>query len=224
MFEAATPGRKRVQRALLAAACSALVGCAREALPPQLNPSAPAPAAWAGPVWRVPHLPARIAPPVAPYRWPDARQLWPRIRAPEWAGPAAIPLIETVQRAATYYQLPPELLWAVIKVESNFRDQAVSRAGAIGLMQLMPATARSIGLRDARDPVQNILGGAYYLRNLANRFEGDLYFTLAAYNAGPMAVRRYRGVPPYPETESYVRQVLTYYWRSLPAAQVSSGS
>jgi len=77
---------------------------------------------------------------------------------------------------------------------------------------------------DAREPVQNILGGAYYLRNLADRFEGDLYFTLAAYNAGPMAVRRYRGVPPYPETESYVRQVLTYYWRSLPAAQVSSGS
>jgi soluble lytic murein transglycosylase-like protein len=125
-----------------------------------------------------------------------------------------------VQRAATFYQLPPELLWAVIKVESNFRDQAVSRAGAIGLMQLMPSTARAIGLRNARDPVQNILGGAYYLRNLANRFEGDLYFTLAAYNAGPGAVQRYRGVPPYPETESYVRQVLSYYWRSLPTAQL----
>jgi len=125
-----------------------------------------------------------------------------------------------VQRAATFYQLPPELLWAVIKVESNFRDQAVSPAGAIGLMQLMPSTARAIGLRNARDPVQNILGGAYYLRNLANRFEGDLYFTLAAYNAGPGAVQRYRGVPPYPETQSYVRQVLSYYWRSLPTAQL----
>ena len=132
----------------------------------------------------------------------------------------AAPWVETVQRAATFYQLPPELLWAVIKVESNFRDEAVSRAGAIGLMQLMPSTARAIGLRDARDPVQNILGGAYYLRNLANRFEGDLYFTLAAYNAGPGAVQRYSGVPPYPETVSYVRQVLSYYWRSLPTAQI----
>jgi soluble lytic murein transglycosylase-like protein len=227
MFEPAIEARPSgAERALplpslLAALCAALLGCAREALPPQLSPTTPAP--YAGPEWRAPHLPARIAPPVMPYKWPEARQLWPRIRPPEWAGPDALPWIETVQRAATFYQLPPELLWAVIKVESNFRDQAVSRAGAVGLMQLMPSTARSIGLRDARDPVQNILGGAYYLRNLANRFEGDLYFTLAAYNAGPMAVQRYRGVPPYPETESYVRQVLTYYWRSLAPALVSSG-
>lgn len=221
MFEAASR-RARTYASwvgvISALSCSALWGCAREALPPQLNPTSPAP--FAGPEWRAPNLPARIAPPVVPYRWPDTKQLWPRIRPPEWAGPEAAPWVETVQRAATFYQLPPELLWAVIKVESNFRDEAVSRAGAIGLMQLMPSTARAIGLRDARDPVQNILGGAYYLRNLANRFEGDLYFTLAAYNAGPGAVQRYRGVPPYPETVSYVRQVLSYYWRSLPTAQL----
>jgi soluble lytic murein transglycosylase-like protein len=197
-----------------------LAGCAREAVPLAPSPNAPAP--WSGPEWRAPHLPARIAPPIAPYKWPEARQLWPRIRPPEWAGAAALPFIESVQRAATYYQLPPELLWAVIKVESNFRDQVVSRAGAIGLMQLMPSTARYIGVRNARDPHQNILGGAYYLRHLANRFEGDLYFTLAAYNAGPVAVQRYRGVPPFPETENYVRQVLSYYWNSLPPAPASS--
>jgi soluble lytic murein transglycosylase-like protein len=197
-----------------------LGACAREVLPATATPNAPAP--WTGPAWRTPQMPARIAPPVAPYKWPDARQLWPRIRPPDWAGPGALPFVETVQQAATYYQLPHELLWAVIKVESNFRDQAVSRAGAIGLMQLMPSTAKAIGLRDARDPAQNILGGAFYLRQLANRFEGDLYFTLAAYNAGPAAVRRYGGVPPYPETESYVRKVLTYYWKSLPTTRLSS--
>ena len=207
----------RWRRALLLAAALGLSGCAREALSiPLDSPAAPSTGAYLGPAWQAPHLPARLQPPVAPYRWPDDTQLWPRIAAPEWAGAAAAPFAQTVQRAALFYQLPPELLWAVIKVESNFRDQAVSRAGAIGLMQLMPRTAKGIGLRNARDPEQNILGGAYYLRHLANRFAGDLYFTLAAYNAGPVAVQRYRGVPPYPETENYVRQVLTYYWRSLP--------
>ncbi|HVZ37383.1 MAG TPA: lytic transglycosylase domain-containing protein [Polyangiaceae bacterium] len=136
---------------------------------------------------------------------------------PSWAGPEALPFARAVQRAAVYYQLPSALLWAVIKVESNFRHRAVSRVGARGLMQLMPGTARSMGLRDALDPDQNILGGAYYLRWLANRFAGDLYFTLAAYNAGPLAVARHRGIPPYPETENYVRPVLTYYWSSLSA-------
>jgi len=208
----------RACAALLAGALG-LSGCAREALSvPLSTPAPPSAGAYLGPAWRAPHLPARLQPPVAPYRWPDDTQLWPRIAAPEWAGAAAAPFAQTVQRAALFYQLPPELLWAVIKVESNFRDQAVSRAGAIGLMQLMPRTAKGIGLRNARDPEQNILGGAYYLRHLANRFAGDLYFTLAAYNAGPVAVQRYRGVPPYPETENYVRQVLTYYWRSLPPA------
>src|SRR5688572_22777092 len=198
MFEAgllpSSPQRRRLEPAWLASLLLVLAGCAREVLPPATSPTSPAP--YSGPEWREPQRPARIAPPVAPYRWPEERQLWPRIRPPAWAGPSAIPFIETVQRAATYYQLPPELLWAVIKVESDFRVKAVSPVGAVGLMQLMPSTARAIGLRDARDPAQNILGGAYYLRHLANRFEGDLYFTLAAYNAGPGAVRRYRGIPP----------------------------
>lgn len=171
-----------------------------------------------GPEWRAPDRPALIPPPVAPYVWPDPLKPLPGLTVPSWAGGAAAPYADAVHRAATYYQLPPELLWAVIKVESNFRDRAVSPAGARGLMQLMPSTARAIGVRDSLDPQQNILGGAYYLRYLANRFAGDMYYTLAAYNAGPGAVQRHGGIPPYPETEQYVRKVLEYYWRSLPVA------
>jgi soluble lytic murein transglycosylase-like protein len=167
-------------------------------------------------VWRVPQRLARIPPPVAPYIWPDPLQPLPRLVVPEWAGVAAAQFAATVQRAAIYYQLPPELIWAVMKVESNFRDQAVSKAGARGLMQLMPRTAAAIGLRDPLDPEQNILGGAYYLRHLANRYDGDIYFTLAAYNAGPGTVQRYGGIPPYPETLSYIRRVLIYYVNSPP--------
>jgi soluble lytic murein transglycosylase-like protein len=167
------------------------------------------------PAWTASHLPTRIPPPVAPYKWPDPLQPLPRLVVPDWAGAAAAPYVATVQRAASFYQLPTELIWAVIKVESNFRDRAISPAGAQGLMQLMPRTANAIGLRDALDPEQNILGGAYYLRAMANRFGGDIYFTLAAYNAGPGAVQRHGGIPPYPETQNYVRKVLQYYWSSL---------
>ena len=203
---------------LLGAACIlGGVGCAREPLLLEaVAPTAPVlgPPAWA----KASHLPARIPPPVAPYVWPDPTLPLPRLVLPQWAIEAGAPYAAAVQRAAMYYQLPPELIWAVIKVESNFRDQAISRVGAQGLMQLMPSTADSIGLRDALDPEQNILGGAYYLRRLANRFSGDLVFTLAAYNAGPGAVQRHGGVPPYPETQNYVRQVLGYYWSSVPVS------
>jgi soluble lytic murein transglycosylase-like protein len=185
-------------------------GCAREAMPLALLP----PPAVVLP-WQLPAHLARIPPPVAPYVWPDPLQPLPNLVVPQWAGSQAAPFAATVQRAASYYQLPAALIWAVIKVESNFRDQAVSRAGARGLMQLMPRTAQAIGLRDPLDPEQNILGGAYYLRHLANRFNGDIYYTLAAYNAGPGTVRRYGGIPPYPETQSYIRKVLTYYVNSV---------
>jgi soluble lytic murein transglycosylase-like protein len=185
-------------------------GCAREMMPPDALPAPPPP------LWRLPERLARIPPPVAPYVWPNPQQL-PPLTVPYWAGIAAAPFAETVQRAALYYQLPPELIWAVIKVESNFRNRAVSKAGARGLMQLMPRTAAAIGLRDPLDPEQNILGGAYYLRHLANRYRGDIFVTLAAYNAGPGTVRRYGGIPPYPETLSYIRKVLTYYANGTPA-------
>lgn len=190
--------------------CSVLASaCAREPLPAAYVPYVP-------PTVPSAQRPARIPPPVAPYVWPDPLQPLADLAVPHWAGQAAATYAAAVQRAASYYQLPPELIWAVIKVESNFRDTAISPAGAQGLMQLMPATANAIGLRDALDPEQNILGGAYYLRRLANRFGGDLYFTLAAYNAGPTAVRRHGGIPPYPETQNYVRKVLEYYWSAIP--------
>jgi soluble lytic murein transglycosylase-like protein len=193
----------------------ALSGCAREPLLPA--PVVPAPALVAvPPPWAsASHLPTRIPPPVAPYVYPDPTIPLPRLELPQWAAGAGAPYAAAVQRAASYYQLPPELIWAVIKVESNFRDRAISPAGAQGLMQLMPSTADSIGLRDALDPEQNILGGAYYLRHLANRFAGDLVLTLAGYNAGPGAVQRHGGLPPYPETQNYVRRVLGYYWTSV---------
>lgn len=117
-----------------------------------------------------------------------------------------------IQEASRLYQLPVPFIRAVIKVESDFNPEVVSHAGAVGLMQLMPRTAASMGVQSSLDPRQNILGGTRYLRILANRFNGDLVLTVAAYNAGGGAVRRYRGVPPYRETRRYVRRVLHYYY------------
>jgi len=188
------------------------LGCAREALPPAAPTGAVLP--QAAPAWSIPAHLARIPAPVPPYAWPDPQRPLRRV-VPQWAGVAAVPYAASVQRAAIYYQLPAELIWAVMKVESDFRRAAVSRAGARGLMQLMPSTAAAIGVRNPLDPEQNILGGAYYLRHLANRFRGDVIFTLAAYNAGPGAVRRHGGIPPYPETQNYIRKVLSYYVHSV---------
>jgi soluble lytic murein transglycosylase-like protein len=118
-----------------------------------------------------------------------------------------------VQRAAALYHIPVALVRAVMTVESDFDPRAVSRAGARGLMQLMPATAQGMGVVDSFDPRQNIFGGTRYLRVLANRFDGDLVFTIASYHAGPGAVRKYGGIPPYRTTQRYVRMVLSRYFR-----------
>lgn len=117
-----------------------------------------------------------------------------------------------IVEAARLYQLPEPFIRAVMRVESDFNPTVVSRAGAMGLMQLMPKTARSMGVADPFDARQNILGGARYLRILANRFKGDLVLTVAAYNAGEGAVERYNGIPPYKETQRYVRRVLKHYY------------
>ncbi|MEZ4391079.1 MAG: lytic transglycosylase domain-containing protein [Polyangiales bacterium] len=117
-----------------------------------------------------------------------------------------------IREAATLYQLPEALIRAVIRQESDFNPFSVSSSGALGLMQLMPGTATSMTVQDPFDPRQNILGGARYLRVLANTFNGDLILTLAAYNAGSGAVIRYGTVPPYEETQHYVRQVIRYYY------------
>ncbi len=114
--------------------------------------------------------------------------------------------------AAQLYQLPVALLRAVLHVESDFDPHVVSVDGAMGLMQLMPFTAQKMGVEDPFDPRQNILGGARFLRILANQWNGDLVLTIASYNAGAGAVERYRGVPPYGETRRYVQRVLQRYY------------
>jgi soluble lytic murein transglycosylase-like protein len=117
-----------------------------------------------------------------------------------------------IEEAALLYQLPPSFIRAVLRVESNFYPDVVSCDGAMGLMQLMPATAASMGVLNPFDPRENILGGARFLRVLANYFNGDLILTIAAYNAGQNAVLKYQGVPPYPETRRYVQNVLRHYY------------
>src|SRR5438876_2885637 len=123
---------------------------------------------------------------------------------------------DEIDRAAALYNGPAELVRAVIWAESAGDAAAISRAGAIGLMQLMPQTAGDMYVLDPVDPAQNIMGGTRYLRWLANQFGGDMLLTLAAYNAGPDAVRKYGGVPPFDETRQYCKRVMAYY-RQLKA-------
>ncbi len=111
-----------------------------------------------------------------------------------------------VEAAAARHGLSPALLDAVAHQESRFRQEAVSHKGAIGVMQLMPGTARALGV-DPHDKVQNLDGGARYLRAMLDRFGGDMTLALAAYNAGPGAVERHGGVPPFRETQDYVRRI-----------------
>jgi soluble lytic murein transglycosylase len=107
-------------------------------------------------------------------------------------------------------QVQPALVKAVIAAESNFDPGAISRKGAQGLMQLMPETAERLGIDNPLQPIDNVRGGTRYLRQMLDRY-GEVSLAIAAYNAGPTAVDRYRGVPPYPETQDYVNRVLTYY-------------
>jgi soluble lytic murein transglycosylase-like protein len=116
-----------------------------------------------------------------------------------------------IRRHSSQQQLHPALIRAVIKAESNFDPRAVSRAGAIGLMQLMPQTAARMDVRDMYDPDDNVGGGTKYLRQLLDRFHGNLPLALAAYNAGENLVERYQALPPIDETRRYVRKVLRYY-------------
>lgn len=116
-----------------------------------------------------------------------------------------------IEKAAGKYNVDCDLIKAVIKAESNFNHRAVSRAGAKGLMQLMPTTALILQVRDSFHPETNIEGGVRYLRYLLDLFKGNLPLALAAYNAGEGAVIRYKGIPPYQETQDYVQKVLQYF-------------
>ena len=117
-----------------------------------------------------------------------------------------------IQEASRLYQLPEAFLRAVMHVESDYDPNVVSVDGAMGLMQLMPFTAQRMGVTNPFDPRQNILGGARFLRILANQGNGDLVRTLASYNAGSGAVERYNGVPPFSETRRYVNRVIQHYY------------
>jgi soluble lytic murein transglycosylase-like protein len=120
---------------------------------------------------------------------------------------------ETIREAATLYQIPEQLVRAIIRCESDYDPRAVSGAGAHGLMQLMPDTAERMQVRDIDDPRENIFGGTRLLRILANEFNGDLELTIAAYNAGDGSVMRFGGIPPFAETRDYVVNVTRFYRR-----------
>lgn len=121
-------------------------------------------------------------------------------------------LTPAIRHLAKHYRLPSALVHAVIQAESAYDTTAVSRAGAVGLMQLMPGTAKMMGVKNRTDPIANVNGGLRYLRYLLRRFDNNLILALAAYNAGETAVMKYGGkVPPYPETRNYIRKVLKFY-------------
>ncbi len=131
---------------------------------------------------------------------------------------------EYIDEAAVRYKMPPALVRAVMHAESAFNPNAISVVGASGLMQLMPGTAREMYVKDIFDPKDNIEGGVRYLRVLANEFDGDMVKMVAAYNAGPEAVKKYGGqVPPYAETQAYVRKVISLYFQYKTQAQVAKG-
>jgi len=167
------------------------------------------------------------------YQGPDGRLYFTNLPLPPASTPTVVtrptpsatrlatqaPVLPLIQRLAQQYRVDPHLVRAIITVESNFDPHAVSRAGAQGLMQLMPDTAARYRVEDPFDPHANIEGGIRYLRDLLRLFPGDLRHVLAAYNAGEGAVQQYGGIPPYPETQRYVERVLTLYSVAPPPPQ-----
>lgn len=133
-------------------------------------------------------------------------------------------LEDIFKQASQRYGVPLELLKAVGKAESDFDPNAVSRAGAQGVMQLMPGTAKEIGVTDAFDPEQNIMGGAKYLAGLLKKYDGDTRLALAAYNAGSGNVRKYGGIPPFKETQNYVKKVMKYMGEQITISSTWDGS
>jgi soluble lytic murein transglycosylase-like protein len=137
-----------------------------------------------------------------------------RIVSANYRGPAASPgdIDSAIEQAAVRHNVDPNLVRAVVKVESNFNPNAVSRKGAMGLMQLMPSTARQLKVKNPFDPEQNVDAGVRHLKQLLESYGGDIKLTLAAYNAGAGAVARSSGVPRYAETQNYVRRITNLYY------------
>lgn len=130
-------------------------------------------------------------------------------------------LDDIFQKASDTYHVPVELLKAVAKAESNFNTNSVSSCGAQGIMQLMPGTAKSLGVTNAFDPEQNIMGGAKYLSQQLDRYDGNTVLALAAYNAGPGNVKKYNGVPPFAETQRYIGKVMGYAGAPITAGNTT---
>lgn len=150
---------------------------------------------------RRPSRPVAAVQPASPRPNADGRNRW-RQRAGQYA--------DLIANAANRHRVDPILLTAMAQVESAWNSTAVSHKGAQGLLQLMPQTATRFGVRDSFDPIQNLDGGARYIRWLLDRYDGDQTLALAGYNAGEGAVDRHKGIPPYPETQAYVTKVLRH--------------
>lgn len=125
--------------------------------------------------------------------------------------PSKNEILGIINEVSNKYDVDPKLIEALVKQESGFNPNAKSKAGALGLMQLMPSTAKGLGVTDPMDVRQNVEGGVKYVKSMLDRFNGNIILALAAYNAGPNAVKKYDGVPPYKETQNYVRSILANY-------------
>ena len=127
------------------------------------------------------------------------------------SGTSKTQILNMISKVCEKHGVDEKLVKALIKQESGFNAKATSKVGAMGLMQLMPATAKGLGVQDAYNPLQNVDGGVRYLKSMLNKYNGNIILALAAYNAGPGAVDKYDGVPPYPETQNYVKNILANY-------------